>query len=211
MILLFILYLIIFQYYNKRIKTNIQDNIETKTSSSTLQDMSNKYNCTNKQIYCVKDSDCLQMCSLSNNEDNSGNNSNNNDNNNKSLIQYKCSKRKICVQSINDNTSDNNNQNSNSKILCNKKLGFFLALVSDEIFESYWTCLNSRPYLFNDKQEYHSYICAGGNRDSLDPDNIFDSCKCSDNQIKVRDEFRNYIPICIDSKDLPLYPNFTII
>lgn len=188
LLLLFILYLIIFKYFNKNVRDNLKNNTEPTSSTSTINEL-NRINCREKKIYCLTNNDCLQMCTHATD--------------NELLIQYKCSSVNVCTQSI------LNNDDENTKIICNRKHGFFPIITADEIFQPRWTCLNTRPYLFNKNQEYHSYICAGGDRSKLDPDNIFNSCNCSSDKIKVRDEFRNDIPICIEQKKLSLFPNFT--
>lgn len=187
-LLLFIIYLIIYEYFNRNVRKNITNNIQT-TSTQLLDENIAKIECDKEKVYCANDYDCLQICSNAISE---------------SLkMEYKCNEINTCIQSPlkTDHNSDNET--------CNIEFGFLPILTADEIFQPTWTCLNTQPYLFDKTQQFHSYICAGGDRSRLDPKNIFNSCLCRDNKIKVRDEFRNEIPICIDKNQLSLFPNFT--
>lgn len=128
-------------------------------------------------VYCARDDDCKQICSA----------------------QYKCNTINRCVQSDIDIET--------KPITCKREFGFYPILTADEIFQPQWTCLNTRPDIFDDNQEYRKYICAGGS--NLDTQNLFDSCVCGEGKIKVRDDFRGSIPLCIDSDQLSLFPNFS--
>lgn len=190
---MFVLYLITFEYFNVKTRENLKNNSKTQTSLYTLNDELSKKNCNDSKIYCTNDSDCLQICANAIDIE--------------LQTQYKCSTINICTQSLlNSDNSDNQSLNKKS---CNKDFGFFPVLTSDEIFQSHWTCINTRPSIFNDQQQYHQYICSGGNKDNLDHRDLFNSCKCPNTKIKVRDEFRTDIPLCIDKHQLSLFPNFT--
>lgn len=160
-----------------------------KTSTSTLNEK-NRINCRDNQVYCVTNNDCLQLCSHAIDHE--------------LLTEYKCNEMKFCSQSI--LTDDKEKPD----IDCKKEFGFYPVLTADEIFEPHWICLNTLPHLFGDNQEYHSYICAGGDRTKLDPKKIFESCECQGDKIKVRDSFRSDIPICVEKNQLSLFPNFSI-
>ncbi|WBR61439.1 per os infectivity factor 3 [Drosophila suzukii associated hytrosavirus 1] len=190
LLLSLILYLIIFEYYNRNVREKLKNNTTTTTSITTANDQLNRINCQDKKIYCTNNTDCIQMCSHTINDE--------------LQVQYKCSEINVCTQSL-LTTEEETNINPNS---CNRQYGFFPILTADEFFQPHWICLNTKPYLFNDKQQFHSYICAGGTK-NINPQNVFDTCICSDDQIKVRDEFRNGIPLCIDKHLLPLFPNFS--
>lgn len=187
LLLSLIVYLIAFKYFNKNVRENLRNNSQTTTSIDTVNNELDKVDCNERKIYCTVDGDCTQLCS--NPIDNK--------------VHYKCSKNNVCVQ------SQFNSENNESLKSCNRSFGFFPVLKADEIFEPEWICLNTRPYLFNDNQEYHSYVCSGGDQSLLEPQNIFESCICKDDKIKVRDDLRNDIPICIYKHQLSLFPNFT--
>ena len=186
-LLSFILYLILFKFFNKNVRENFKRNTKTSTTIFTVDEL-NKIKCDDKKIYCANDNDCIKMCAHAINTD--------------LQTQYKCNEINVCTQSI------LNTENNSTSIHCNRENGFFPVLTTDEIFKPHWICMNTRPYLFDDNQEFHKYICAGGDKYQLDSNNIFDSCNCSGNKIKVRDEFRNNIPLCIDKHQLSLFPNF---
>lgn len=186
-ILILILCLIIFKYFNVKVRENLKNNTDpSPTNTNEL----NRANCANDKIYCINDNDCLQMCSHATDKE--------------FLTQYKCNEVNVCTQSKLDN------ENENTNIFCNREHGFFPILTADEIFQPHWVCLNTRPYLFDDNQEYHSYICSGGDISKLKPSDIYGSCICGEGKVKVRDEFRNNIPICINKAQLSLFPNFTL-
>lgn len=190
-VLVLVLYLIYFKYFNSKIRNNLVANTETTTSVLTDNEI-RKIDCKTKTIYCSNDYDCLQVCSNAIND---------------SLqMEYKCSEVNICTQS----PLLNSNENTDLTAICNTNFGFFPVLTADEIFQPQWTCINTQPYLFNDQQQYHPYVCANGNREKLDPKKVFESCVCPAQQIKVRDEFRNNIPLCVDKNQLSLFPNFNI-
>lgn len=147
-----------------------------------------KINCEYKEIFCSNDNDCLQICSNAINDN--------------LQTQYKCSEIKTCIQSKIESTK------TSTEISCNRDYGFIPILTADEFFQYRWICLNTLPYIFNDNQEFHKYICDGGNKNQLDIKDLYNSCKCPSNKIKVRDEFRNTLPICVDKHQLSLFPNF---
>lgn len=192
LVLSFILYLVIFEYYNTDVRENLKNNINTKTSITIAKDELNRINCHEKKIYCTRNTDCLQICSNAIDDE--------------LQVEYKCNEINICAQSL---LTTNNDNSTTPTVSCNRDFGFFPILTADEIFQPHWTCLNTRPYLFNDQQQYHDYICAGGDRKNLDPRYIFESCICPADRIKVRDEFRNNIPLCVEKHQLSLFPNFS--
>lgn len=187
MILILIVYLILFNYFNRKIRKNLKDNMTTETSLALVDDELNKIKCNERTVYCYSDNNCRELCHNSVTD----------------KVDYKCGPNNICTQSqlVAEDIKPVEN--------CNRKFGFFDVLIADEIFEPYWTCLNTRPHLFNDKQDFHTYICAGGDRSKLDPQNIYESCICSEDKIKVHDDLRQDIPICIEKHQLSLFPNFT--
>lgn len=187
LLLSLVLYLIVFEYYNKNVRENFRNNTQTTTSIFPVNELK-RIDCGKEQIYCTKNSDCIQMCSQKND---------------KLQIEYKCSETNICLQSPSENDADD------ATVSCNRNFGFYPILTADEIFQPHWICLNTQPHIFNDNQEYHKFICAGQDRSKLDPKNIFDSCTCKNNTVKVHDEFRQDIPICINKHQLSLFPNFT--
>lgn len=210
--------MIIGEYYNThirkifRLNNNVDTSIVSTTSSMTLTTSSpledtTKINCKETLIYCNQTSDCLQLCARPFDT--------------VDKITYKCTKNNICIQSP-VNIDDSTIQSTIPK--CNRKFGFYPVLTADELFQSEWKCLNTLPHIFSDKtQDFHPYICAGGDRSKLDPANLFESCICNNNtiggnnnrtenitnKIKVRDEFRTGIPICVEKHQLALFPNFT--
>lgn len=194
-ILVWIIYLTGFRFIRKI----------TPVTTISLRDLStpfnddNKLDCDLNAVYCNIDSDCAQLC-----------NQNAAAVTNSTVVgkAYKCNQFHRCIQSVNDNEPNINTNNNIPN--CNRDFGFFPVLISDEVLGQRWTCLNTEPYIFDDKQTYHSYICAGGNRKNLNPKKLYDSCKCPKEKLKVRDEFRNDIPICIDQNQLPLFPNLLI-
>lgn len=185
-LLVFVIYLVVVEFYNKRVRQTINNN--TDTSIFSIDELK-RIKCNEHKVYCIKDDDCLQICSRPLDE----------------MLQseYKCNEFNVCTQSVLTNEENDNPEDLN----CKRNFGFYPVLTADEIFSPYWICLNTRPYIFTNQQQYHPYICGGS--DQLDPDNLFDSCQCPDNKIKVRDEFRSTIPICIDQNQLPLFPNLT--
>ena len=187
LLLSFILYLIVLKFFNKAVRTNFKNNANTSTTIFTVDEL-NKIKCDEKKVYCANDSDCINMCAHAIDTD--------------IQTQYKCSEINVCTQSV------LNIENTNTSVNCNRENGFFPVLKTDEILQPRWICMNTKPYLFNNNQEFHKYICSGGDRYLLDSDNIFDSCDCTENKLKVRDEFRNNIPLCIDKHQLSLFPNF---
>lgn len=184
--MLFIVYLIVFKFYNKQVRGNLRKNANTTTSILNMDELG-KPNCAEKKIYCVNNDDCLQLCSHAIDDE--------------LQTQYKCNEINTCTQSI------LNSDDEQTPIVCKKDYDFYPVLTADEIFQPRWTCLNTKPYLFNDKQEFHHYICAGGDQSKLDPKAIFESCVCGQGKIKVRDEFREFIPVCIEKNQLSLFPN----
>lgn len=192
LILIIFIYLIYFKYYNQNTKDILLKNTKPIISTKmSLLDTTNKSakDCNKQTVFCQHDSDCMQLCSI----------------NEAILIQYKCNEINICTQSVLENETTNN-----TPIDCNRKNNFIPTLTADEFFQPHWICLNTRPQLFDDKtQDFHTYICAGGNRTALNQDDIFNSCVCDENKIKVYDEFRNNIPLCIEKKQISLFPNFT--
>lgn len=184
-----LVYLIIFEYFNKKVRTNLKKNIQTNTSLIAANEQLNTIDCNATRIYCVEDSNCAQLCA--------------NTIDKQFEVEYKCGEANVCTQSPLVTGSDQRPE------VCNRNFGFLPILVADEIFEPRWTCLNTQPYLFNEQQQYHAYICAGGDRSKLDPKNVFESCVCAQDCIKARDDLRNDIPICIPKRQLSLFPNFT--
>lgn len=61
--------------------------------------------------------------------------------------EYKCSDINICTQSL------LTVEDGNAPIKCNRKFGFFPILTADKFIQPHWICLNTRPYIFNDKQK----------------------------------------------------------
>lgn len=191
LIMLLIIYFIVFIFYNKKIRATISENLTTETSLYPLNtnDIRRRKDCGSSQIYCSTDNDCKQICSHAIDDT--------------LLSEYKCSDIKTCTQSI--LTGENNDT---SIVKCIKEFGFMPVLTADELFQSHWICLNTLPHIFNNQQNYHPYICSGGKIDRLVPQHLFDTCICNGKDIKVRDEFRSDIPICLNPEQLPLFPNF---
>lgn len=193
MILLFILYLIIAEYYNVRVRATIAANTTT-TSIPILDEQLKRIDCKQQRTFCTADSDCAQLCTRSVDDE-------------MLQIEYKCNDINTCTQSVRTSSGENNQHQS---IKCNRLFGFIPTLTADEIFQPYWICLNTRPHIFDSStQDYHPYICAGGNRTQLNPSNLYNSCVCPETKIKVRDEFRDGIPLCVSRNQLSLFPNFT--
>lgn len=191
LILLLIIYLILGEYFSSRIRRTLRDNTNTQTSISPIDALKNRIECDKRRIYCANDNDCLELCTRAIDDI--------------TQVEYKCNDINICTQSTLINGDE-----TTSSLLCNRDFGFIPILTADEIFQPHWVCLNTRPNVFDNRQQYHSFICAGGNRSSLDPDRLFDSCLCPPATIKIHDEFRPGLPICVDKHQLPLFPNFTI-
>lgn len=160
----------------------------------SIDELQRVRSCNEQKTYCTKDDDCRRICSTPSTGEN---------------IIYNCNELNVCIQSIGAHGDDNSQ--TTTSVFCNRKFGFFPVLTADEIFKPHWICLNTRPNVFDDNQNYHPYICAGSDISHLNPDEIFNSCICPHDKVKVRDEFRNNIPVCIDQHQLSLFPNFTLL
>lgn len=182
-VLALIVYLICCQYYNQRVRrknANVSSN-DVVVGIPKLEEIFKRSRCADDKniTYCARDSDCAQICQSD---------------------QYKCGPNNTCTQFDTGTTQP-------QTIECNRKYGFYPILsAADELFAPQWICLNTRPQIFNSKQQFHKYICDGS--DQLDPNNLFETCVCRPGKIKVRDEFRD-IPLCVYRNQLPLFPNFT--
>lgn len=190
LILIFIVYAILIRYYTANTSATSSNTNQLETSTTTT-DVLLQNDCNTTTVYCACDLDCEQLCTTTKN------------NNNAFAVKYKCNETdNICAQSqlAVDKPTD-------TTLSCNQQYGFYPVLTLDEFTKPHWVCLNTRPQLFNAQQQYHPYICAGGDYNKLDPDNIYETCKCLNNKIKARDEFRPNIPLCLFKRELSLYPN----
>lgn len=174
---------VIFSICDKKMREYLR---KDKISSSLELDEFKRIDCENEKIYCIEDNDCLHLCT-------------------RNLNLYKCNNFNICSQYISKHELDNI-----SKIDCNKKFGFYPVLKVDEFLQPIWFCLNTRPHIFTNNQQYHPFVCGGTNKSRLDPDNLFESCICEPGKVKVNDEFRGNIPICLEKNILTLFPNFSL-
>lgn len=189
--LLLVVYLVVCEFASRRTRQTLAANAETKTTLVPLTELQ-RIDCGSRKIFCSNDTDCREIC---------GDGGIDND----LLTQYKCSAIKTCTQTLMTGPDETTQQ----PISCDRSRGFYPILIFDEILPPRWKCLNTLPQIFDDtRQDYHSYICNGGQRQDLELTRLFDSCQCPANKVKVRDEFRNNIPICIDKDQLSLFPNF---
>lgn len=158
-------------------------------NNSLLSASSERVSCEEQQIFCTSDADCAGLCKPHSSSSTFSSN-------------YRCMPQEnTCLAAPTIDGPENYE--------CSADKGFYPALVVDEILGAKWTCLNTLPYLFNDTENFHRYICAGGKLVyKNNPGSVFADCECDAPRIKVIDEFRGNIPICIDQYYLPLFANF---
>lgn len=186
LLLVFTIYLILFKYYNNKVRQNLKNVKQTETTiHSILPAQIN--DCHNKIVYCTTSKDCSHICTNANEN------------------EFICNSSSICSQSTLSSTSANT-----AEIVCDQNKGFLPTLTADEFFEPYWICLNTRPYIFNNQQKINSFVCASGKLNFRNFDTLYEDCICQGGDIKVKDILRNNIPICIQSHKLSLYPNLII-
>lgn len=90
---------------------------------------------------------------------------------------------------------------------CDAKKGFLDTYVQTEL-DSFWKCLNTKPYFFDEQQKLYEYVCSGGEVNYNFDTNIQLTCKCALNQVRVYNINKPNIPVCVEKNKLKILSSF---
>lgn len=187
LILLFVLCILLYILFKARYITianlNTREFLHLIKTNNSIENYT-ELDCAVNSIHCLQDSDCTRICA------------------NKQSNKFVCNAVNTCVES----QSNENQPNHDSKTICNTSRGFYPALEVSEKFGERWTCLNTLNHIFDDNQQFHSYICNGAT--NLNTRNLVSSCTCPETHIRMKDIFRPNLVLCLEKKYISLFPNF---